>query len=96
LDSDATCSARLYLAASLTPYKYVTYHDKKNKEQLLVDLVIRESLKLGKQSHFLDGIPLLFIAADIIALSVAEADKLHPTSDRVGIGAFTLTMVIAC
>lgn len=93
LQKDLTCSPRLYLAAVLTPYKRLTYRDKKNKDQLLVELVIRESLKLGAQSHFLDGIPLLFAACDIIAPAVADPSKLRPTSERVGIGAgiYTLT-----
>lgn len=86
LDSDSTCSSRLYLAASLTPYKGLTYRDKKKKDQPFVDLVIRDSLKLGTQSHFLDGIPLLFTAANIIAGSIVQPAKLHPTSKRVGIG----------
>lgn len=86
IENDKTCSSRLYLAAALTPYKHLTYRDKKHKDQQLVGLVIRESLKLGAQSHFLDGIPLLFTACNIIAPAIADPSKLHPTSERVGIG----------
>jgi tRNA nucleotidyltransferase (CCA-adding enzyme) len=74
------------LAASLTPYKRLTYRDRTNKERLLVELVIRDSLKLGTQYNFLDGIPLLFAAVDIIPPSIPEAKKRHPTSERVDIG----------
>jgi tRNA nucleotidyltransferase (CCA-adding enzyme) len=84
--NDPTCSSRLYLAAALTPYKRLTYRDKKRKEKPLVELVIRESLKLGSQSHFLDGIPPLFTAYNLIASSVSDSSKLHSTSERVGIG----------
>lgn len=90
LDDDATCLSRLYLAASLTPYKGLTYRDKKEKDRPLIDLVIRDSLKLGTQSHFLDGIPLLFSAADIITRSINETTTLHPISERVGIGVHAL------
>ncbi|KAJ3575901.1 hypothetical protein NP233_g783 [Leucocoprinus birnbaumii] len=86
LDTDPTCSSRLYLAASVTPFKGLTYLDKKKKEQPVIELVLGESLKLGRQSHFLDGIPLLFTAAESISRSIIETDKLHPTSERVGIG----------
>ncbi|KAF9454980.1 hypothetical protein P691DRAFT_792086 [Macrolepiota fuliginosa MF-IS2] len=85
---DPTCYPRLYLATALTPYKHLTYRDKKDKSRLFVELVIRESLKLGAQSHFLDGIPLLFSACDVITSAVADPRKLHPTSERVGIGLF--------
>ncbi|KXN81093.1 CCA tRNA nucleotidyltransferase, mitochondrial [Leucoagaricus sp. SymC.cos] len=86
VDNDPTCSHRLYLAASLTPYRSITYRDKKNEDFPLVELVIRESLKLGKQSHFLDGIPHLFAASNIIIPFVAEQDKSRLSSERVSIG----------
>lgn len=94
LDEDTTCLPRLYLAASLTPYKGLTYRDKK-KDRLLVGLIIRASLKLGTQSHFLDGIPLLFSAIDIISRSINETTKLHPTSERVGIGMHALELTVS-
>lgn len=54
--------ARLYLASALLPYHGLTYRDQKDKEQSVVACVIRESLKLGSQNHYLDGIPILFSA----------------------------------
>jgi len=94
LDEDATCLPRLYLAASLTPYRGLTYSDKKKKDRPLVGLIIRDSLKLGTQSHFLDGIPLLFSAADIINRSINETVNLHPFSERVRIGMHALELII--
>jgi len=93
LDEDTTCLPRLFLAASLTPYKGLTYLDKK-KDRLLVGLIIRDSLKLGTQSHFLDGIPLLFNATDIISRSIHEPAELHPVSERVGIGMHALELMV--
>lgn len=84
--NDPTCSSRLYLAAALTPYRHLTYHDKKNKEKPLVELVIRESLKLGSQYHFSDGIPPLFTAHTSIVSAISDSSKLHPAAERVGIG----------
>ncbi|KAJ3805839.1 hypothetical protein F5876DRAFT_51138 [Lentinula aff. lateritia] len=66
IHEDTTCKDRLYLAATLTPYLGVTYKDKKQREFPAVTYVIRESLKLGTQNHYLDGIPALFAAADIL------------------------------
>ncbi|THU88445.1 hypothetical protein K435DRAFT_969476 [Dendrothele bispora CBS 962.96] len=66
LDYDPTCKSRLFLAAALTPYLGITYHDKKGKEFTAVAYVIRECLKLGSQNHFLDGIPVLFDACKVL------------------------------
>lgn len=62
---DPTLKARLFLAAALTPYKGAKYVEKK-KEKSVVEGAIRESLKLGVQNHYLDGIPTLFAAADVL------------------------------
>lgn len=58
--------ARLYLACALTPYRSITYRDHKKKTHLAVEGAIREGTKLGAQNHYLDGIPALFKAADVL------------------------------
>ena len=58
--------ARLYLACALRPFYGITYQDKKKKTLPAVDAAIRESLKLGTQNHYLDGIPVLFAAAELL------------------------------
>lgn len=58
--------ARLYLAGLLFPYLGITYRDAKGKTQSTVTTVIRESLKLGTQNHYLDGIPALFTGIPIL------------------------------
>jgi tRNA nucleotidyltransferase (CCA-adding enzyme) len=89
-NADPSCKARLYLAATLTPYKYITYLDKKTnkkeKPQAVVDYIIRESLKLGTQNHYLDGTPLLFEADQLLEgpTFINEKDQTH--SERVAIG----------
>ncbi|PIL30884.1 hypothetical protein GSI_07053 [Ganoderma sinense ZZ0214-1] len=62
---------RLYLACALTPYRGVTY-PQKGKERPAVEAVIRDGLKLGAQCHYLDGIPSLFIANDVLQKGVVE------------------------
>ncbi|KAI9059577.1 hypothetical protein FKP32DRAFT_1579611 [Trametes sanguinea] len=73
-------SRRLYLAAALTPYDGLTYQQAKGKVRPAVEAVIREGLKLGAQYHYLDGIPLLFSAAELLQKGIAayeagEMDK---------------------
>lgn len=84
---DTACRARLFLAATLSPYIGITYRDKKKKSQPAVELVIRESLKLGTQNHFLDGIPALFAAAPLLRNPDLGAERFKGPSDRVEIGA---------
>ncbi|KAF9535748.1 hypothetical protein CPB83DRAFT_842268 [Crepidotus variabilis] len=60
LRKDHGAVARLYLAALLLPWKQFTHVDSKKKTQSTVAAVIRESLKLGTQNHYLDGVPALF------------------------------------
>lgn len=86
VNTDPSCKARLYLGAALTPYKDITYRDKKKKTQSAIDLVLRESLKLGTQHHFLDGIPSLFAAAQLLENPVLQSDKFQRPSERVAIG----------
>lgn len=57
---------RLYLACALSPYRGLTYEDSKKKRHLAVEAAIREGTKLGAQNHYLDGIPALFSAADVL------------------------------
>lgn len=77
--TDIGTRARLYLACALTPYRGITYQDAKAKTHPACEVVLREGLKLGAQNHYLDGIPALFAAADMIK------SRMHETG-RVAIG----------
>jgi len=66
IQDDPALKARLYLAGLLFPYLGITYRDAKAKTQSTVTTVIRESLKLGTQNHYLDGIPALFTGIPIL------------------------------
>ncbi|CCA67451.1 related to tRNA nucleotidyltransferase [Serendipita indica DSM 11827] len=57
--------ARLRIASILTPFRGLTFEQKK-KSIPLVDSVIRDGLKLGGRNHYLDGIPHLFRSAELI------------------------------
>ncbi|KAF4572560.1 CCA tRNA nucleotidyltransferase, mitochondrial [Pleurotus pulmonarius] len=83
---EPACTARLFLAAALTPYRGISYSDKKKKPHPAVEAAIRESLKLGTQNHFLDGIPALFAAAEMLRLPRLDDDRFAVPSDRVAIG----------
>lgn len=87
-NADPSCRARLYLATALTPYKNITYLDKKKKPQPITDLIIRESLKLGVQNHYLDGIPSLFAAAQLIKNRSSVDDKDQKRSERMTLGLY--------
>lgn len=63
---DPFSRARLYLASLLLPFQGFTYTDKKKKTHSVLSSVIRESLKLGTQNHYLDGIPSLFAGIPIL------------------------------
>lgn len=78
--------SRLFLAAALTPYRGITYTDSKNKSHLAVEAAIREGLKLGTQNHYLDGIPPLFVAADLLQNPGTSNDQFKLLSERVAIG----------
>lgn len=69
---DSSAKARLFLAALLFPYMGKTFLDSKNKTLPIVGAVIRESLKLGIQNHFLDGIPVLYSAVPLITSHMKE------------------------
>lgn len=83
--NDSSCIPRLFLAAILTPYKGVTYKDKKGKVLPASELVLRESVKLGTQNHYLDGIPLLLAASEVTKEQVRLDMKGH-AKERVMIG----------
>lgn len=78
--------SRLFLAAALTPYRGITYTDSKEKTHPAVEAAIREGTKLGVQNHYLDGIPALFSAADLLKNPSSNNDKLRSPSERVAIG----------
>lgn len=63
---DLSTPPRLYLACALSPWRHVMYKDAKGRPHAAVEVVLREGLKLGIQSHYLDGIPALFAAADLL------------------------------
>jgi tRNA nucleotidyltransferase (CCA-adding enzyme) len=66
IQDDLAFKARFYLAGLLLPCRGITYQDRKAKTQSTVSAIIRESLKLGTQNHYLDGIPALFAGIPIL------------------------------
>jgi len=82
--NDVSAKSRLFLAALLVPYLNMTYQDHKQKEQAVVTSAIRDSLKLGTQNHYLDGIPALFSCLSIIKKRIYDHQE-GPLS-RVQIG----------
>ncbi|KAF7340077.1 tRNA nucleotidyltransferase [Mycena venus] len=85
---DPAATARLHLAAALIPHFGITYEDKKKKAQSAVECAIRESLKLGTQNHYVDGIPLLFEAAQLLQNPDLSQEKFKTPSERVALGLF--------
>lgn len=80
---DKTLKPRIFLAAALTPFRRVSYAAKK-KSVPAIEIVIREAVKLGMQNHYLDGIPALFAAADV--LRMPSSDVLAEPNQRSKIG----------
>jgi len=78
--------ARLYVAAALIPYSGVRYTDSKKKSHLAVEAAIREGLKLGTKNHYLDGIPALFTAAEMLKDRMKNTAKPNLPSERVAVG----------
>jgi len=78
--------SRLFLAAALTPYRGILYTDSKKKSHFAVEAAIREGTRLGTQNHYLDGIPALFVAADLLKDPRLNNDKFQSPSERVAIG----------
>lgn len=85
LCEDAASRARLYFASLLFPYHGLTYIDTKKKTQSTVTAVIRESLRLGTQNHYLDGIPVLFSAISLIQNALEEYHKAPLTRAKLGL-----------
>ncbi|THH17212.1 hypothetical protein EW146_g3555 [Bondarzewia mesenterica] len=86
LQLSAAVLARLHLACALTPYRAITYMDHKKKVRPAVEAAIREGLKIGTKNHYLDGIPALFAAANILKSPEVGSNKLTTPSERVAIG----------
>ena len=63
------------------PFQGIEYRDHKQKDHPLVEAVIRDSLKLGTQNHYLDGIPVLFAATRLIQAQITDNSL-----DRVRLG----------
>ena len=74
------------MACALTPYKGITYVDEKGKNRSAVEAVIREGLKVGTKNHYLDGVPALFSASELLKAPGFEDDKSKTPSERVEIG----------
>ncbi|KAG6896741.1 hypothetical protein C0992_006403 [Termitomyces sp. T32_za158] len=85
ISADPTCRARMYLAAALTPYKGISYQEKK-KTMSAIGYILRDVLKLGTQSHFLDGIPALFASSIILQNPVLTSERFSHASQRVALG----------
>jgi tRNA nucleotidyltransferase (CCA-adding enzyme) len=88
LSSSTSVVSRLYLACALTPYRGITYVDEKGKTRSAVEAVIREGLKVGTKNHYLDGIPSLFSASELLKAPDIDDDKFKTKtpSERVAIG----------
>ena len=82
LNSDETLRSRLFLASLMTPYAHVQYIPPKKKS--VVEVIIREGLKLGLRNHFADGVPALFAAADV--LRRVDASQFEGPGERSRIG----------
>lgn len=82
--SSSEC-ARLFLAATLSPFFGLTYNDgRKKRTSTAVEIVIRDALKLGTKNHYMDGIPAFFKAAELIR--DPTLDKFGGEEQRVNIG----------
>lgn len=87
LSEDPSCRCRLFLAASLSPFIGIDYQDAKKKVFPAVTAAIKESLKLGAQYHYLDGVPVLFAATDVLKSSeLLAGERFNGKTERVAIG----------
>jgi len=75
IQEDSLSRARLYLASLLLPFQGFTYIDRKKKTHSVLSAVIRQSLKLGTQNHYLDGIPVLFAGVPVIKDGMRKHEK---------------------
>ncbi|EIN13478.1 poly A polymerase C-terminal region-like protein [Punctularia strigosozonata HHB-11173 SS5] len=64
--TDSTAQSRLYLACAVTPYRGITFTDAKKRIHPACEAALREGLRVGTQNHYLDGIPALFGAWEIL------------------------------
>ncbi|KAI0078482.1 hypothetical protein K474DRAFT_1660286 [Panus rudis PR-1116 ss-1] len=83
--SDGIVRARLFLACYLIPFLNVTYQDAKQKTHQAVEAAIREGVKLGTQNHYLDGIPVLFSATQLLR-NPQVASESGSLKERAAIG----------
>ncbi|KAF6766474.1 transfer RNA nucleotidyltransferase [Ephemerocybe angulata] len=88
LQIDRSARPRLFLASALTPYYGASFKDKKGKEHPGVEAVVRESLKLGVQNHYLDGIPALFMSVEPVRQLLGEYLTFPAEKVRSSIGAW--------
>ena len=89
LESDPSAKPRLYLAAALTPYRSVLYLDHKERSRLAVEAAIRDGVKLGNQNHYLDGIPALFQATEVL-----KKPQLGGERERVNMGTLVICTIM--
>ncbi|KAF9569830.1 hypothetical protein CPC08DRAFT_756809 [Agrocybe pediades] len=85
VESDTGAKARLYLAALLVPYIDKTYQDQKKKIQPIVASAIRDSLKLGSQNHYLDGVPTLFASLPIVKKHLSDHQEVPLSRVKLGL-----------
>lgn len=86
LSSSASVIPRLYMACALTPYRGITYVDENGKLHPAAEAVIREGLKVGTKNHYLDGVPALFSASELLKSPDIENERSKSSSGRVKIG----------
>ncbi|KAI9512629.1 hypothetical protein F5148DRAFT_790561 [Russula earlei] len=96
LTASTSVVTRLYMACALTPYRGITYVDKKSKEREAVEAVIREGLKVGTKNHYLDGIPALFTASELLKSPDIKGDNFRTPSERVAIDLWLMIFVVPC
>ncbi|KAF8531004.1 hypothetical protein JB92DRAFT_2854526 [Gautieria morchelliformis] len=81
-NADLTTRQRLYLASALTPFRRLKIAEKKDKFKLAVETCIRDGLKLGIQNHYIDGIPALYEASDLLHQPKLKNLRVLPLASR--------------
>ncbi|KAK0208895.1 hypothetical protein DFS33DRAFT_1254396 [Desarmillaria ectypa] len=94
VNNDATCKSRLYLACAIAPYIGITYKDKKKKTYPAPFSVVHDSLKLGTQNHYSDGIPALVVASDLLKSPSLDDERFKTKPERVAIGQLSAGMLL--
>ncbi|KAF8334245.1 uncharacterized protein EI90DRAFT_2916098 [Cantharellus anzutake] len=83
--NDKNIRRRLYMAAALTPYRGITFQERK-KTVTAMEGIARYGLKLGNANYYMDGIPALFAAAAKLSIPILSKFT-HPSgSERVALG----------